>query len=84
VPPRPGPRSRGPQFPLLPDTFTGLGPKGGILSALRHQPDAAWLVVACDLPLLDDETLRFLVTHRDPSRVATGLPRSEGNFPNPW
>ncbi len=71
------------QFPYLPDTFTGLGPKGGILSALRHQPDAAWLVVACDLPLLDDETLHFLVSHRDPTRVATAFLDSEGQFPEP-
>jgi molybdopterin-guanine dinucleotide biosynthesis protein A len=71
------------QFPLLPDTFMGLGPKGGILSALRHQPDAAWLVVACDLPLLDDATLHFLVTHRDPSRVATAFLDAEGKFPEP-
>jgi molybdopterin-guanine dinucleotide biosynthesis protein A len=73
----------GTQFPLLPDTFTGLGPLGGILSALRHQPDAAWLVVACDLPLLDDETLRFLVTHRDPSRVSTAFLDPEEKFPEP-
>ncbi len=73
----------GSPFPLLPDTFTGLGPKGGILSALRHQPDAAWLVVACDLPLLDDQTLHFLVTHRDPSRVATAFLDPEGKFPEP-
>jgi molybdopterin-guanine dinucleotide biosynthesis protein A len=73
----------GGKFPLLPDTFTGLGPKGGILSALRHQPDAAWLVLACDLPLLDDETLHFLVSHRDPSRVATAFLDPDGKFPEP-
>ena len=73
----------GGKFPFLPDTFTGLGPKGGILSALRHQPDTAWLVVACDLPLLDDETLHFLVSHRDPSRVATAFLDPEGKFPEP-
>ncbi len=73
----------GGNFPRLPDTFTGLGPKGGILSALRHGPDAAWLVVACDLPLLDDKTLGFLVSHRDPSRVATAFLDPEGKFPEP-
>jgi molybdopterin-guanine dinucleotide biosynthesis protein A len=71
------------KFPRLPDTFTGLGPKGGILSALRQGPDAAWLVVACDLPLLDEETLHFLVSHRDPSRVATAFLDPEGKFPEP-
>lgn len=73
----------GSRFAYLPDTFTGLGPKGGILSALRHGPDAAWLVLACDLPLLDDDTLHFLVAHRDPSRVATAFLDPEGQFPEP-
>ncbi len=73
----------GGRFPFLPDTFTGLGPKGGILSALRHGPDAAWLVLACDLPLLDDETLHFLAAHRDPTRVATAFLDPEGQFPEP-
>ena len=43
------------QYHIIADTFTGLGPYGAILSAFREKPDAAWLVVACDLPLLDSE-----------------------------
>ncbi|MCU0349191.1 MAG: NTP transferase domain-containing protein, partial [Saprospiraceae bacterium] len=42
---------------VLPDTFLGLGPMGAILSAFRQAPDSAWLVVACDLPLLDEAAL---------------------------
>ena len=41
------------KYQTLPDTFTNLGPFGAILSAFREKPDTAWLVVACDLPLLD-------------------------------
>jgi molybdopterin-guanine dinucleotide biosynthesis protein A len=37
-------------YKTLPDTFVDLGPYGAILSAFREKPDAAWLVVACDLP----------------------------------
>jgi molybdopterin-guanine dinucleotide biosynthesis protein A len=68
---------------VLADTFTGLGPMGAILSAFRHEPDAAWLVVACDLPLLDEVTLRFLLDHRKPAAVATAFRSPVNEFPEP-
>ncbi len=67
----------------LPDTFLGLGPLGGILSAFQKDPNAAWLVLACDLPFMTADTLRQLVAGRQPSRLATAF-RSPGNdFPEP-
>jgi molybdopterin-guanine dinucleotide biosynthesis protein A len=65
------------------DTFTGLGPFGGILSAFRQNPDAAWLVVACDLPLLDDATLSQLVGYRNASKAATAFNSPTTEFPEP-
>jgi molybdopterin-guanine dinucleotide biosynthesis protein A len=62
-----------PRFETLPDTFTGLGPYGAILSAFRKQPDCAWLVIACDLPLLDEKTLRYLTDQRNSSSVGTAF-----------
>ncbi len=56
---------------LVTDTFSGLGPMGAILSAFRFDPDTAWLVMACDLPLLDVGTIRFLRRYRDPAAAAT-------------
>ena len=70
-------------YPFLEDTFEGLGPFGAIASAFRQQPNAAWLVVACDLPLLDLETLDFLVKHRQPSAVATAFNSPVNEFPEP-
>jgi molybdopterin-guanine dinucleotide biosynthesis protein A len=67
----------------LADTFTDLGPYGGILSAFREQPDNAWLVVACDLPLLSDKTLDYLVQNRNVSTVATTFQSSVNDFPEP-
>jgi molybdopterin-guanine dinucleotide biosynthesis protein A len=71
--------------PIIADTFLELGPFGAILSAFRHDPNAAWLVVACDLPLLDAETLEFLIKNRHLSAVATAFksPQSENSFPEP-
>lgn len=67
----------------LPDTFLGLGPLGGILSAFRHDPNAAWLVLACDLPFLTADVLRQLVAGRQPARLATAFQSPGSDFPEP-
>ncbi len=72
-----------PQYQTLEDTFTGLGPFGAILSAFRRDPNSAWLVVACDLPLLDSLALQNLVNNRDASAVATAFKNEEEGFPEP-
>ena len=70
-------------YKRLPDTFVDLGPYGAILSAFREKPDAAWLVVACDLPLLDAEILQDLVAYRNPSAVATTFESPFDGLPEP-
>lgn len=65
------------------DTFIGLGPFGAILSAFREKPDSAWLVVACDLPLVDENTLKYLADNRDVSSVATAYKSTFDDFPEP-
>ncbi len=71
------------EFDVLSDTFLGLGPMGAILSAFRAQPESAWLVVACDLPLLDHDTLEFLIKNRNPSAMATTFRSPVNQFPEP-
>jgi len=71
------------QYKKLEDTFTGLGPYGAILSALKEKPDCAWLVVACDLPLLDSAILQYLVDNRDPSKLATAFGNGNKDLPEP-
>ncbi len=68
--------------PLV-DTFLELGPLGGILSAFRHDPSAAWLTVACDHPLLNREGIQKLIAQRDPSKMGTCFFNSETKFPEP-
>lgn len=55
---------------VLHDLSPELGPVGGVLAAHAHAPDAAWLVVACDLPGLREESLARLVSARSPERDA--------------
>lgn len=70
-------------LPQIVDSETDLGPAGGILSAQEAYPDAAWLVVACDLPFLDESTLQSLLTNRDPSRHATAFVSTHDGLPEP-
>ena len=70
-------------YNALTDTFLNMGPFGGILSALRSQRDKAWLVVACDLPLLDKESLKFLTESRNPEKVATTYESPFDGLPEP-
>lgn len=59
------------------------GPIAGILAAQAARPDAAWLVVACDLPLLDAATLDELLAARDEHRLATAFVSSFDGLPEP-
>lgn len=70
-------------YPTLPDSISGLGPFGAILSAFRAFPNHAWLVVACDLPLLDASTLAQLKDNRHPSKIATAFNSPVTEFPEP-
>jgi molybdopterin-guanine dinucleotide biosynthesis protein A len=72
-----------PQYTSLTDTFTGLGPFGAILSAFRQQPNRAWLVVACDLPLVNERVIQSLIDNRNPSSVATAFKGIDNGFPEP-
>ena len=65
------------------DGDLGQGPIAGIIAAQGRHPGAAWLVVACDLPQLDDETLDDLVRQRDPARMATAFVSAHDRLPEP-
>ena len=76
-------KMEGCNLPKLEDSFVGLGPFGGILSAMKKDTNAAWLVVACDQPLLDENHLQKLVSERDPRLAATCFHNPETAFPEP-
>jgi molybdenum cofactor guanylyltransferase len=71
------------RYPQVVDTREGLGPIAGIVAAQAARPDAAWLVLACDLPYLGPDTLSHLIAHRDPLRMATAYRASHGGLPEP-
>ncbi|QNL23170.1 NTP transferase domain-containing protein [Hyphobacterium sp. CCMP332] len=71
------------KLPQIEDKITGLGPYSGIVSAFIHDPNAAWLVLATDIPLLNKETINQLVGNRNTSKYATCFHNPETNFPEP-
>ena len=70
-------------LPAIADEHDGAGPIAGIAAAQKADPDAAWLVVACDLPFLDAATLERLVSQRDPARIATAYRSAHDGLPEP-
>jgi len=70
-------------YKTLPDTYPGSGPHIAILSAFQAKPNVAWLVAACDLPLLDLPTLQFLIQNRDATKIATTFKSPFDGLPEP-
>ncbi|MEL4306649.1 NTP transferase domain-containing protein [Joostella sp. CR20] len=65
---------------LIVDEDTYKGPINGILSAHHYNKNVAWLVVACDLPLLNVSTLAYLKSKRNKEKVATVFLSEEKNI----
>ena len=65
------------------DKFLDLGPFGAICSAFQKDPNSAWFVLATDLPFLNDATIQLLLTHRNPSKVATAIKGKGKDFIEP-
>lgn len=70
-------------LPRIHDRAPDRGPVEGIAAALAYDPEAAWLVVACDLPRLTREALDALVSRRDPRLLATAYRSAHDGLPEP-
>lgn len=71
-------------LPQIHDQFLGMGPIGGILTAMVLHPNAAWLVLGCDLPFADLGILTRLVQERNPLKMATAYIQYPDGFPEPF
>jgi molybdopterin-guanine dinucleotide biosynthesis protein A len=50
---------------------------------MDEHPDADWLVVACDLPNIDAETLEHLITNRSAAQPFTAYLSTHDGLPEP-
>ncbi len=71
------------KFETIVDRYDAMGPIAGILSAMDEHPAADWLVIACDLPNIDDATLQFLLEHRSVEHPFTAYRSSHDGLPEP-
>ena len=70
-------------LPGIFDESDGIGPAAGLLAAHGAHPDAAWLVLACDLPLLQPSTLLGLIRARDGRHIAIAYRSPVDDLPEP-
>ena len=60
-----------PDFAVIEDKYDFDSPLNGILSAFNYDSSKAWLVVACDMPFIDDTSIIELLSQRDNNGLAT-------------
>lgn len=68
--------------PLI-DYYDFPGPINGILTAQHTHPDEAWLIIAVDMPFVDERALQMLLKQRNVSKIATCYLHTPDNFPEP-
>jgi molybdopterin-guanine dinucleotide biosynthesis protein A len=64
----------------LPDIPGVVGPLSGILAAMRRYPSVSWLLVACDMPDIQEDAVRWLLSRRRPGVWGT-VPRLQEGGP---
>ena len=67
----------------LEDQYEIKGPMNGILSALKQDPDKAWIIVAVDMPCVVDKVFEQLISNRNKKKVATCFYNESEKFPEP-
>ncbi|WP_291965513.1 NTP transferase domain-containing protein [Maribacter sp.] len=70
-------------FDVIIDNDEFRGPYNGLLSAHKEHPDAAWLVLACDLPLMDKRALEELIEARNSDKIASAFADADDPLPEP-
>lgn len=67
----------------VPDVPGVAGPVAGFLAAMRWDPTASWLMVACDQLSITPHAVEWLLDHRRPGRWAI-MPRLDGGPVEPF
>ncbi len=70
-----------PEIPRIEDASPGSGPLAALLSAYASHRECAWLVIACDWPLLRETDIRNLLGQRNPLQSATAYALDTGIEP---
>lgn len=71
------------KFEQIVDRYEELGPVAGILSALDSHKDVSWLVLACDLPNIDEATVTYLLENCSAGHPVTAYESVIDGLPEP-
>ncbi len=71
------------KFEQIVDRYEDIGPIAGILSALEEHGGVGWLVLACDLPNIDEATIRFLLDNKSGDQPFSAFKSSSDGLPEP-
>ena len=72
-----------PNYKTLADKYKNAGPFEAILNAFEYDPNGGWMIIACDMPLMDEQTLRYLLDQRDISKITTAFESPVDILPEP-
>jgi len=70
-------------IPTISDSLKGSGPSIGIISAFKKHPEANWMVLACDLPYINEDTIKELIYHYDSHKAAIAFKNKDKDFAEP-
>ena len=70
-------------FELIVDRYEDMGPLAGMLSAMDIFPTQSWLVLACDLPNLDEKTIECLLQNWSEVHPVTAFESVVDGMPEP-
>lgn len=70
-------------YPSFADQIQGFGPLGALATAMVRYPQQPILLVACDLPYIDDHAVKALLAAREPLRAATCFASRHNGLPEP-
>ena len=71
------------KFQQIVDRYDDMGPIAGILSAMDSDSTVSWLVLACDLPNVDDDTIATLIAAHSGEQPFTAYKSSHDGLPEP-
>ena len=71
------------KYDYIQDRFVDLGAFGAVCSAFQYDPNKAWLVLAADLPFVNNDLIQLLLKRRNPTKVATAVKGRSKEFVEP-
>ncbi|MEM0993172.1 MAG: NTP transferase domain-containing protein [Bacteroidota bacterium] len=70
-------------YPIIRDQYEAVGPIAAVLAAFELNRLAAYFILGCDYPLIDESTLKQLINARNTAKQATIFQHPESRYLEP-